>query len=98
MSIVKEKEISFTKRKSNQKKFSNEELNELRKPINDVLSRFPMNRIINMDESGLPLAESHQSGSFTVEKEIKNFKDCVTGRFLKSLQIVCHILYVLISN
>ena len=75
--FVKEKEISFTKRKSNQKKFSNEELNELRKPINELLSRFPINRIINMDESGLPLAETYQKGTFTVETDMDNFKGCV---------------------
>ena len=81
--FVKEKEISFTRRKSNQKKFSTEEINELRKPINEVLSGFPLNRIINMDESGLPLAESHQKGSFTVEKDMENFKDRVIGSSLE---------------
>ena len=75
--FVKEKEITFTRRKSNQKKFSVEELNELRKPINEVLSRFPINRVINMDESGLPLGESYLKGTFTVEKDTENFKECV---------------------
>ena len=75
--FVKVNEITFTRRKSNQKKFTTEELVELRKPINEVLSRFPINRVINMDESGLPLGQSHQKGSFTIETDMDNFKGCV---------------------
>ena len=85
--FVKEYEVTFTRRKSNQKKFSKEELNELRKPINELLSRFPMNRIINMDEIGLPLGESHQKGSFTVETDMDNFKGCVLENILSLLPL-----------
>ena len=73
--FVQRAEISFTRRKSNQKKISNEQLNELRKPINAQLSRFSKDRVINMDETGHPYADSHQKGTFTCEKNIENFKE-----------------------
>ena len=79
--FVRTNEITFTRRKSNQTKFSKEELIELRKPINELLSEFPINRVINMDESGLPLNQSHQKGTFTCETDMKDFKDCVQERF-----------------
>ena len=73
--FVKRAEISFTRRKSNQKKISNEQLNELRKPINDKLSGFSKDRVINMDETGHPYSDSHQKGTFTCEKNMENFKE-----------------------
>ena len=72
--FVKREEVNFTWRKSNQKKISNEQLNELRKPINAQLSSFSKDRVINMDETGRPYANSHQKGSFTVETNMDNFK------------------------
>ena len=66
---------NFTRRKSNQIKISNEQLNELRKPINAQLSGFSKDRVINMDETGRPYADSHQKGSFTLESNMDNFKE-----------------------
>ena len=71
----REHKITKTNRKSNQKKVSEEELVELRKPINDILSRFDKNRVINIDETGLHFAASHQKGSFTCETDMDNFKE-----------------------
>ena len=48
--FVSEKEIQFTKRKSNQIKFSEKELKELRKPIDQFLAEkgFEKNRVFNL--------------------------------------------------
>ena len=73
--FMREHKITKTHRKSNQKKVSKEELVELRKPINDILSRFDKNRVINIDETGLHFAASHQKGSFTCETDMDNFKE-----------------------
>ena len=72
--FVKRHEVNFTRKKSNQKKISKEELYELRKPINAKLSRFSKDRLINMDETGEAYADSHQKGTFTLEKDMDNFK------------------------
>ena len=75
--FVKEYKITYTKRKSNQKKFTKAELVTLREPINKLLldNGFRPDRVINMDETGLPLTESHQKGTFTTESEnLENFK------------------------
>ena len=73
--FIKRQEVNFTRRKSNQKKISKDELDELRNPINSQLSRFSKDRVINMDETPRPYADSHQKGSFTTETNMDNFKE-----------------------
>ena len=71
-----ENKITFTRRQSNQAKVTKEELEELRRPINEILARFPKNRICNLDETGNPFAKSYQRGSYTSEQNMDNFKEC----------------------
>ena len=74
---MKSYKILFTTRKSNQIKFSDEELASFRQPIDKLLldNGFSSNRIANMDESSVPKTFSHQRGSFTTEgQNLENFK------------------------
>ena len=74
--FTNENKIHYTTRKSNQAKVTKEELEELRRPINEILARFPKNRICNLDETGNPFAASYQKGSYTSEQNMENFKEC----------------------
>ena len=88
--FTKEHKVTFTKRKSNQKKFTEEELATLRDPINKLLleNGFRPDRVINLDETGLPLTESHQKGTFTTESaNLEKFKSSCSffACYLKSI-------------
>ena len=71
-----EKKLIHTRRKSNQVKISEDELKNLRRPINEILAKFPKNRICNLDETPMPFADSYQKGSYTSEQNLDDFKEC----------------------
>lgn len=70
-----ENDLTFTKRKSNQEKITKDKLEDLRKPINEILARFPKNRICNLDETGRNFVDSPQKGTYTSEKNMDDFKE-----------------------
>ena len=83
--FTKEHKIIYTKRKSNQIKFTDQELVTLREPIDKWLleNGFSKDRVCNLDETGQPLTESHQQGTFTTEGEdLEKFKSsCISQKY-----------------
>ena len=96
-----EQHVNYTKKSSNQIKKTPEELEELRKPINDLLAEkgFTKDRVINLDESGFMLTESHQKGSYTIESDPqKNFKELLEKLLVFFSEIVKSLIFHIFAS